>query len=139
MACDAVRLGQKPVEELRLKVYAGNSEVALYEDAGEGLAYQSGDYRWLYFTCRTQPGGGLTLDWRRAGKYQPAYQHVRVEVFGIQIDPAGVLLDGKAAPLWYYEKGIVEFTANKPFNSARIVEKDDDRAGATTLLRPPKF
>jgi len=131
-------VGQVPVEELLLKVYAGNGEIALYEDAGEGLAYQSGDYRWLYFTCRSMPGGGLTIDWRRAGTYKPTYEHVRVEVYGIQIDPEGVLLDGKSAPLWYFENSVVEFTANKPFDSARIIEKESSSAAAMTLLRPPK-
>ncbi len=131
-------VGQVTPDELLLTVYAGDGEITLYEDAGEGLKYQEGDYRWLYFTCKMQPGGGLALDWRRAGKYKPPYERVRVEVYGIEIEPTGVWLDGKAAPLWYFEKGVVEFTANKPFDSARIVEKEDASAGAETLLRPPK-
>lgn len=131
-------VGQKPIDELHLKVYAGEGEVSLYEDAGEGLNYQLGDYRWLYFTCKPEAGGGLSLDWRRAGRYKPGYDRVRVEVLGIPVEPQGVLLDGKAAPLWYYEKGIVEFTANQPFDSARILERQDDSASEDTLLRPPK-
>jgi hypothetical protein len=47
------------------------------------------------------------------------------------------MLDNKAAPLWYFEKGVVEFTANKPFDSARIIPVETDSAGASTLLRPP--
>ncbi len=130
-------IGGAPVEELRLRVFAGQGEVTIYEDAGEGLTYQNGDYRWLYFTCRALPNGGLTIDWRRAGTYQPPYERVRVEVFGIKVEPGSVLLDGKAAPLWYFEKGVVEFTANKPFDSARIIPVEKDSAGASTLLRPP--
>ncbi len=132
-------VGQKPLEELRLKVYAGDGEVTLYEDAGEGLSYQTGDYRWLYFTCTPESGGGLMLNWRRAGKYKPPYERVRVEIHGITIEPQAVTLDGKAAPLWYFEKGIVEVTANGPFDVARILPKEDDLAHRDTLMRPPKL
>ncbi len=127
---------EQVVEELRLKVYAGNGEVTLYEDAGEGTAYQRGEYRWLYFTCTTQPDGGLTLTWRRAGQYVPTYQRVRVEVYGIRAEPQSVLLDGQSAPLWYFENGVVEFTANKPFDMVKIVPSTESEA-SSTLLRPP--
>ncbi len=130
-------VGQTPVDELHLKVYAGNGEVTLYEDAGEGMEYQSGGYRWLYFTCKLLPTGGVQLDWRRAGKYRPSYERVRCEVFGIQIEPKEVQLDGQAAPLWYFEKGVVEFTANKPFDNARIIDPDVDDTPSTTLMHSP--
>jgi alpha-glucosidase len=124
------------VDELRLKVYAGSGEVTLYEDAGEGTAYQRGEYRWLYFTVAAQSDGGLTLTWRRAGQFVPTYQRVRVEVYGIRAEPQSVLLDGQSAPLWYYENGVVEFTANKPFDTVRIVPKSESEA-SSTLMRPP--
>jgi alpha-glucosidase len=130
-------VGQVPIEELHLKVYAGNGEVTLYEDAGEGMEYQNGEYRWLYFTSKLLPTGGFQLDWRRAGKYRPPYERVRCEVFGIQIEPKEVQLDGQSAPLWYFEKGVVEFTANQPFANARIVDPDVDDSPSTTLLHSP--
>lgn len=126
-------VGQATISELRLKIYAGNGDVTLYEDRGEGTEYLNGDYRWLYFTCKMLPEGGMSIDWRRAGKYQPPYQKVRCEVYGIGFEPKDVQIDGLAAPLWYFEQGIVEFTANKPFSNAKIVEPDTEK----TLTHSP--
>ncbi len=132
-------VGQKSIDELHLRIYAGNGEVTLYEDAGENMDYVNGDYRWLYFTCKLLPTGGVSIDWRRAGKYRPGYERVRCEVYGIEIEPKAVELDGQAAPLWYFEKGVVEFTANKPFDSAQIIDPAaSDRPSATLLHSPFK-
>ncbi len=128
-------VGQVPLTELRLKVYAGDGEVALYEDQGEGMEYHEGMYRWLYFTTKILASGNMSIDWRRAGKFQPSYNAVRCEVVGIDFEPKEVQLDGAAAPLWYYERGVVEFTANKPFERARIIRPDLE--GQQTLMRSP--
>jgi alpha-glucosidase len=130
-------VGQMILDELHLKVYGGNGEVTLYEDAGEGMGYAAGDYRWLYFTVKMLPTGGMSIDWRRAGRYKPPYDGVRCEVYGIGIEPKAVQLDGQAAPLWYFEKGVVEFTANKPFDNARIIDPNADDAQSPTLLHSP--
>ncbi|MEP7289248.1 MAG: glycoside hydrolase family 31 protein [Chloroflexota bacterium] len=130
-------VGEVEMTELHLKVYAGNGEVTLYEDAGENMDYLNGAYRWLYFTCKALPTGGFTLDWRRAGKYTPPYEQVRCEVFGILNEPKEVQLDGRSAPLWYYEKGIVEFTANKPFQNAKIIVADASDSPSSTLIHSP--
>jgi alpha-glucosidase len=129
-------VGQKPLEEVRLRVYAGSAETSFYEDSGEGFAYQHGDYRWLYFACRPLPGGGVGLDWRRVGTYQPPYRRYRFEVYGVPSEPHSIMLDDSAAPLWYYEDSIVEFAVTQPFERARIViNKRGDQQ--ETLLRSP--
>jgi alpha-glucosidase len=115
-------VGQVPIKELNLKVFVGDGDSTLYEDAGESLDYTSGVYRWLYFTCKLAQGN-MTLDWRQAGRYIPPYTAVRCEIFGIQFEPVTVELDNKPAPLWYYEKNIVEFTAPKPFEHAKITAR----------------
>ncbi len=113
-------VGERPLEEARLRVYAGSGDTTLYEDAGEGLDYRHGDYRWSYFTCSFSSGGHFVIDWRRAGRYEPPYAQTRVEVVGISAEPEMVMLDGQAAPIWYYEGGMVEFIV-KPFDEARII------------------
>jgi hypothetical protein len=58
-------------------------------------------------------------------------------VFGIDVEPRLVELDGQSAPLWYFEKGMVEFTADKPFDNARIVDPYMQDTQSPTLLRSP--
>jgi alpha-glucosidase len=129
-------VGQRQLEELLLRVYVGEAETSFYEDEGEGFAYQQGDYRWLYFACHVAPSGSVTLSWRRAGAYRTAYLRYRFEVYGIRDEPESVYLDDSAAPLWYYEKGTVEFTATQPFERAQIeMRRRADQQ--TTLLRSP--
>jgi len=112
-------VGERRLEESRLRVYAGSGESSVYEDAGEGMAYQRGEYRWSYFTCKFLSTGQFAIEWRRAGKYEPPYPQMRVEVVGIPSEPESVEMDGQAAPVWYYEGGMVEFIV-KPFGEARI-------------------
>jgi alpha-glucosidase len=130
-------VGDKPPDEARLRVYAGSGETTLYEDAGEGLDYQHGSYRWSYLTCRFLPSGQFAVEWRRAGQYQPPYKQIRVEVVGISGEPESVVLDGQAAPIWYYEDGMVEFIV-QPFSEARIVGRSPSAKAQQTLVRPPQ-
>jgi alpha-glucosidase len=130
-------VGPNPPDEARLRVYAGSGETTLYEDAGEGLEYQRGEYRWSYFTCKFLPSGQFAIEWRRAGQYQPPYQQIRVEVVGISGEPESVVLDGQSAPIWYYEGGVVEFIV-QPFGEARIVGRGPSSKAQQTLVRPPR-
>lgn len=131
-------VGEYPLEEARLRVYAGSGETTLYEDAGDGLEYLNGAYRWSYFTCKFLPSGQFAIEWRRAGQYDPPYQQIRVEVVGISGEPEAVMLDGQQAPIWYYEAGIVEFIV-QPFGEARIIGKRPPTppSAQQTLIRPP--
>jgi hypothetical protein len=131
-------VGEKPLEEARLRVYAGSGETTFYEDAGEGLAHRNGAYRWSYFTCKFLPSGQFAIEWRRAGQYEPPYEQIRVKVVGISGEPEAVMLDGQQAPIWYYEAGVVEFIV-KPFDEARIVGRSPEKSSSQrTMLRPPK-
>lgn len=130
-------IGERLVEELHLRVYVGDGESAFYEDAGEGLAYEEGEYRWSYFTVRLLGSGTLVIEWRRAGSYEPAYNKVRVEVFGLAEEPEAVLVDGQGAPVWYYENGVVEFVA-PPFGEARLVAHAESNREETLPHRPDR-
>ena len=124
----------QPPDEARLRVYRGQRRYDLYEDAGEGMDYQRGEYRWSYFTCKFLPSGQFAIEWRRAGQYQPPYKQIRVEVVGISGEPESVLLDGQSAPIWYYEGGVVEFIV-QPFGEARIVGRSPSRESAANAHR----
>jgi alpha-glucosidase len=131
-------VGDTPPDEARLRVYAGSGETTLYEDAGEGLEYRDGEYRWSYFTCRFLPSGQFAIEWRRAGQYEPPHKQIRVEVVGISGEPESVVMDGQSAPIWYYESGVVEFLV-QPFGEARIIGRNPSSSKADqTLPRPPR-
>ncbi|WP_119071724.1 glycoside hydrolase family 31 protein [Aggregatilinea lenta] len=116
-------VGELPVEELLLRVFAGTGESVLYEDAGEGMAYRDGETRWSTFTTSFRPSGEFVIEWHRSGAYQPSYERVRVEVVGISGEPERVELDGGMAPVWYFNEGVVEFVAG-PFERARIIGRE---------------
>ncbi|HRE48380.1 MAG TPA: glycoside hydrolase family 31 protein [Aggregatilineales bacterium] len=131
-------VGEKPITELALNAYRGDGEITLYEDAGEGLDYQKGVYRWLYFTCKATSDGGLMLSWRQAGKFDPGYKRVRCRIYGVVSEPTEVLIDDRKAPLWYHENGVVEFTANRPFETAKIVGQSEPTSDLTLTRNPLK-
>jgi alpha-glucosidase len=130
-------VGEKPLAEPCLRAYAGSGETTLYEDAGEGLAYQHGDYRWSYFTCKFLPSGQFAVEWRRAGQYQPPYRQLRMEIVGISGEPERVFMDGQSAPIWYYEGGVVEFMV-QPFTEVRIAGRGRAET-ERTITRPLRF
>lgn len=130
-------VGERPIDELQLLAFAGIGETTLYEDAGDGLSYKNGDYRYSYFSTKFLPGGQFAVEWRRAGKYQPAYKKVRLELVGISGDPEMVYVDDQAAPLWFFENSMVEVLSS-PFSQVRIVGKSPDASeAAKTVARRP--
>ncbi len=124
---------QKSLEMLTLRVYPGDFETVLYEDKGEGLDYEQGDYRWVYVTCGWEESR-LTIDRRVAGKYEPGYSKVKLEVVGFEEEPMEVRVDRQGAPLWFFDDELLELTVD-PFKRVEIRRKPlpTDR----TILRRP--
>jgi alpha-glucosidase len=78
----------------------------LYEDAGEGKAYQNGAFRWSRFVC----GGtadALVVEWHRTGDYRPAYDRARLEVVGLVGAPEQVEVDGQPVADWAFAEGVL--------------------------------
>jgi alpha-glucosidase len=96
------------VDTLLLRVYPGEGETVLYEDSGEGLAYEKGDYRWVYMTCNWDEDGKFVINRRSAGQYAPSYNRMRVEVVGLDEEPLNVRVDRQGAPLWFFDDGLLE-------------------------------
>lgn len=127
-------IGEKPVDTLLLRVFMGQHDTVLYEDRGEGLEYRSGDYRWVYLTTK-RDGNYLRLTRRTAGRYQPEYQTIRLEFYGLDEEPLEVKVDRQGAPLWFFEGGVLEVTADDSFSVVEIIlhAEPDDR----TVVRRP--
>ncbi|MGC9398661.1 MAG: TIM-barrel domain-containing protein [Anaerolineae bacterium] len=70
----------------------------LYEDAGEGTAYQEGEYRLSRFVMR-RLDDRLTVTWEREGSYNSPYEHVALRLQGLRRMPQEVLADGEPFPV----------------------------------------
>ncbi|MEO0564461.1 MAG: TIM-barrel domain-containing protein, partial [Chloroflexota bacterium] len=93
--------------QLKLQVFPGKFETVLYEDAGEGIAYQHGDYRWVYMASSWY-NNRLRINRRITGAYLPEYETINVRIFGFDEEPLAVDVDGQGAPVWYYEEKVIE-------------------------------
>lgn len=124
---------QRPIDELLYRVYPGDFENILYEDRGEGLEYEQGDYRWVYITCEQQDGH-LFINRRTAGRYVPDYRHIRVEVVGLKRQPVQIRIDRQSAPVWFYDEGLLEMKIDS-FQQIHIIS--ESAPSDETLLRRP--
>lgn len=121
------------ISTLTMRVYPGRFETILYEDKGEGLEYEQGDYRWVYLNSAWEDVT-LVVKRRVAGKFEPPYRDIKLEVFGFEQEPQDVRVDRRPAPLWYYDDGLLELTVD-PFTQLEIMRQvsPTDR----TLTRRP--
>lgn len=126
-------VGERPVEEMRMKIFAGPGESAFYEDAGEGLDYLTGEYRWSYLTCLSMPGGAFAVNRRVAGSFQPSYSKIRLDIIGLPNEPEAVKIDEIPAPIWFFEKGVVEILTS-PFRTVELVGKRKDPASTADTV-----
>jgi alpha-glucosidase len=125
--------GQATVDTLTLRVYPGRFETVLYEDRGEGMDFAQGDYRWVYVTCNWEESR-LTIDRRVAGKFEPGYSKIKLEVVAFDEEPMEVRVDRQGAPLWFYDDELLELTVD-PFGRVEIRRKP--RPTDRTILRRP--
>jgi alpha-glucosidase len=109
---------EKPIKTLTLRVYPGHLETVLYEDSGEGLDYQRGDYRWVYITCDSE-ATKVTINRRVAGRYKPSYDAMKVEVLLNNAEPDEVRVDRRPAPVWFCDDNLLDFTIDS-FNTVEV-------------------
>ena len=84
---------------LRLSAYAlpapGEVTSELYEDAGEGMTYETGAFRVSRLTLH-QNATRLTITWSHTGAYDPPYEHVELTLNGLRRVPRAIEVDGQA-------------------------------------------
>jgi alpha-glucosidase len=119
-------VGEKPVDQLHLKVYLGEEELTscLYEDAGEGYDYKNGIYNLKQFTTvKIKDEFRLTL--KNQGHFETQYSTFRFELIGLSRAPSVVFLNEKPVdnPLALYNgKTLDVITGVTSFISLRIIE-----------------
>lgn len=90
----------QPIDELTLYVYYKNGfETShLYEDAGEGYGYQTGEFS-LKILETEGKNGTFTLRQRKEGDFVPAYEKVKIYLVGFPTFVKRCTVDGAEMPI----------------------------------------
>ena len=93
-------VGQRRMDTLELNVWDGMPDgrtvtSELYEDTGDGFAYQQGTFRLTAFRT-TSDGTALHIAVTQTGRYDGAASRFRVVVHGLAAAPKTVTVDGQA-------------------------------------------
>jgi len=98
---------RQKTDTLRLYVYAGNGQTVIYDDAGEGLECNEGDYAWHGFEMQ-QRGQTLMIQHHTVGKYQTNYERIELHFIGLDsVDE--VTIDGHKQIVVNNMVGLVDF------------------------------
>jgi alpha-glucosidase len=89
--------GQRRLDTLSIDIYPGSATSELYEDAGEGYAYQRGEYRRTTFTTSGAPRLSMAL--AQTGSY-PGAGSFKVTIHDVS-RPQRTLVDGRSVQTEY--------------------------------------
>ncbi len=112
-------MGELAVEPLILRIYTDMGDTTLYEDSGEGLAYQQGEYRWVHFHM-FETANSLTIERRVEGAYQPPYRMIQLQLVGTWQQISHIEVDGTALNDWHTENGMVIAEVSANFDTLHI-------------------
>lgn len=101
---------EKPLELLELHVYPGAGTSHLYEDDGQSLAYQNGEWARTEFVVAEKPNGQISLTiGKRTGNFAVPKRDFVVILHGPV--PQSIQIDGKPVPASQIEFEAVKRTA----------------------------
>ncbi len=110
---------EKKVTELTLKVYVGsNNDNVLYEDAGEGYAYENGDYSLRQFSTALSKTK-FKINQTVAGNRVSDYSTVKIEIYGLSNKVKSCKLDGKSVS-FKEDKSIIKLAIKPNFSDLEI-------------------
>ncbi|MDI6868655.1 MAG: glycoside hydrolase family 31 protein [Coprothermobacterota bacterium] len=99
-------VGEKPIEEVILRVYPGSGESLLYEDDGISFDYQRGFFR-LTRIKEEYNSGRLSLRFEEEGDFRHVPPQFRFLLFGLERAPSKVKAEGKEVP-FFLKDGVLE-------------------------------
>jgi alpha-glucosidase len=104
-----------PNGPLQLLVYPGSDcRGSLYQDDGNTLAYQRGDFLRMQFACDSRPDT-LKLNFSTPqARYKPWWTSIRVTFFGVLTRPRELRLNGKALADWRFDAASSSVTLSFP-------------------------
>jgi alpha-glucosidase len=116
-------VGEKPADPLTLLIHPaeGSEESILYEDAGNGFAYQRGEYARRSVVCDVSKDAISVRLGEREGFFVPERNSVCLEVRGVSTHPDTVSVDGEEVD-WRYEEAGKKLTVTLAESADKIVE-----------------
>lgn len=113
---------ERPVDVLTLKLYYKNGieNSPLYEDAGEGYAYENKEFSLKSFTL-TGSDNSLILRQLKEGSFMDTYSTCKIEVYGLPFENVISKVDGQEiAAQWNETKTALSFSVNNSFNNIEM-------------------
>ena len=101
-------VGEKPLEEVILRVYPGEGISLLYEDDGESLEYRKGNFQLTRFIQRLE-GANLRIEVSSRGNPELGARLYRFQVPGLKAPPLRVEADGEKEVSWEFREGVLSF------------------------------
>ncbi len=116
-------VGERAADPLTLLIHPaeGTGESTLYEDAGNGFAYENGDYVRRSVICEVLGGAISVRLGEQEGSFAPERGAVHLELRAVNTRPASVSANGEEAD-WDYEEA-----------DGRITVRLLERTGETTV------
>jgi alpha-glucosidase len=98
-------VGEQQFDNISLRVYHGQSESELYEDAGEGYAYEEEAYCLRNFNTLAETGR-FELHQSISGQYDTGYTHLKLQLFGLPFAPSDCSCDGESVAVNKTDMGL---------------------------------
>jgi len=111
--------GEKPLETLILRIYTDTGDTTLYQDEGEGLGYEQGNYRWVHFHM-FETANSLTIERSTEGNYTPSYTSIQLQLVGTWQQISHIEVNGEALEDWHAENGMVVANVDANFDTLHI-------------------
>lgn len=108
------------IETLKLRVYTDSGETTLYEDAGEGLSYREGAFRWVNYQAEEHTDR-LTLTRQVVGDYTPSYKQIELQLIGSRSEITRIDVDGLTHFDFDTSNGINTITVKADFKQATFL------------------
>jgi len=104
-----------PQGPLDVAVYPGpNCHGSLYEDDGNSLAYQRGEFLRMQFTCEENAGSIGVRFSGIEGTYKSWWNAVHMKVYGINTAPKKVLINGITGATWGFDPDLHQVSLTIP-------------------------
>src|SRR5918992_3519058 len=98
--------GERALDPLTLLLYPseGADDSTLYEDAGDGFRYESGEYARRNISCEESRGHITVRIGEREGSFVPEREELRLELRGFGSAPESVAVNGESVESSYDEE-----------------------------------